>query len=453
MAALSLGVGAAAIAAAATTQAPHSGKSGRHRANHSFRGRLLTARAHAAIIGGEAAESGTLPYLAYIIDEVGEEDFLLCTGTVLSTNVILTAGHCGENEETGVPDKPEDFAVVTGNVEWSAPAAEKQVSGVSQLVIDPGYLRSYAAGDAALLVLSTPTTAPIIPLATYPSDAGIIEAGSEGVLVGWGETFFGQEEPTLRLRWADTVVQRPAYCEANAPVFLSSEELCVIDPPGDETGACHGDSGGPLLSVAPSGSGLVETGVISHVYGECFTTKPTVVTRADSLASWANKWIEAVKPPPPVPPPVPAPAPQPSPTAAPAPVQPAPAAPVIPPNLPGVYVTPRSKRGQKITAQVAGDGTYLVGITAKVTVNCQHGYTFEIDNSWLSYAEPASITNHVVMTTLEAERSRYLEGGTIDLWLQFNGSNALQGRLHIHIRTKHSRAGLCTGTVPFKAIE
>jgi hypothetical protein len=88
-----------------------------------------------------------------------------------------------------------------------------------------------------------------------------------------------------------------------------------------------------------------------------------------------------------------------------------------------------------------------------VTVGCQHGYTFEIDNSWLSYAEPLPITNHVVTTTLEAERSRYLQGGTIGVWLQFNGSNTLQGRLHIHIRTKHSRAGLCTGTVPFKAIE
>jgi V8-like Glu-specific endopeptidase len=60
------------------------------------------ARARASIIGGVAAETGTLPYLAYIIDKTGEEEFEVCTGTVLSSNVILTAGHCGENPETGV---------------------------------------------------------------------------------------------------------------------------------------------------------------------------------------------------------------------------------------------------------------------------------------------------------------------------------------------------------------
>jgi hypothetical protein len=433
-------------AAAVTGRAGYSTKHRQQRGSHD---RLRQALARASIIGGVAAETGTLPYLAYIIDETGFEEFETCTGTVLSPNVVLTAGHCGENEETGVLDNPADYAVITGNVEWTVPAADKQVSGVNKIVVYPGYLRSVALGDAALLVLSTPTTAPAISLATSPSDAGIIEAGRVGALAGWGDTFFAQEEPTERLRWADTVIQRPAYCEANAPTFFPSEELCVINPPDDETGACHGDSGGPLLSVAPSGSGLVETGVISHGNDECSTTQPTVVTRTDFLASWANDWVAAEKPPAPPPAPKPAPAP----TPAPAPVKPPAAAPFIPPNIPGFYVTPHSKRGQKITAHVAEDGTHLVGLTAKMTVNCQHGYTYKLDSSWLSYSDTVLITNHVVTATLETEESRYAKAGDVGLHLQFNDSGALEGRLRAHIRTRNSRAGLCSGTLRFKASE
>jgi Trypsin len=443
----------AALPASAAARKPEhpagtvkSAKSVRHHANPGSHNQLRAALARASIIGGVAAETGTLPYLAFIIDQNGE-GVGLCTGTVLSPNVILTAGHCGENEETGVLEKPEDFTVITGNVEWSASAADKQVSGVSKIVIYPGYLRSDALGDAALLILSTPTTAPAISLATS-ADLSIIQPGDAAALAGWGKTFFEQEEVTERLRYATTVIQRPSYCEANAPTFFPSEELCVIDPPDDETGACNGDSGGPLLSLAPSGSGLVETGVISHGYGECSTTRPTVVTRADFLASWANGWVAAEKPPPPLPAPAPAPVPAP----APAPVKPAPA-PFVPPNLPGIYVTPHSKRGQKITAHVAGDGTHLVGLTAKVTVDCQHGYTFEVDSSWLSYADTVLITNHLATTTLEAETSKYVKAGSIGLRLTWNGTSTLEGRLRIHIRTKHSRAGLCTGTLPFKATE
>jgi secreted trypsin-like serine protease len=298
-------------------------------------------RAHASIIGGAEATNSTFPWLAFAIYK-SAEGVGLCTGTVISANVILTAGHCGEDPETGVVDEPSGYAVITGNVEWSS--ASREVSGVSKVVIYPGYSRSYAVGDAALLVLSTPTTTPAIDLASWPSDSTDLEAGRPAVLAGWGNTYFAQEEPTERLRWTETVLQKPTYCEANAPTFFPGEELCVINPPEYETGACQGDSGGPLISLNPSGSGAIEIGVISHGYGECSTERPTVLTRVDSIASWAHNWIEAVKPsPPPATPP-----PSATPTQPPAPLTraPTPVAPWVPPNTPGQYVTPRSKVGR-----------------------------------------------------------------------------------------------------------
>lgn len=57
--------------------------------------------AHVAVIGGQPADPGTFPWTAYILDlrghEVGQ-----CSGTVVAPNLVLTAGHCAQNMQTGV---------------------------------------------------------------------------------------------------------------------------------------------------------------------------------------------------------------------------------------------------------------------------------------------------------------------------------------------------------------
>jgi hypothetical protein len=413
--------------------------------HHPHRPRRAVARA--AIIGGTAAEVGTYPWLAYVEYKSGGSAFR-CTGTVVAPNVVLTAGHCAEETETGVLDEPSGYAIVTGNVEWTASA--RQVSGVSRVIVYPAFNRTYLTGDAALLILSTPTSAPAMSLASYPSDSRILEPGTEGVIAGWGKTFAEQETPTERLRWATTVVQRPSYCESNASPFYKGYELCTINPPEYETGTCFGDSGGPLIALNPSGTGVVELGVTSHGDIECSTLRPSVFTRADVVASWVHEWIEAVKPPPAPPTPAPAPAPAPAPQAPAPPVQPAPAAPLVPPNAPGYYVT-RTSRTRKIVIHVSGDGQHIVGLKIKMPVNCRHGYYLPLEYSFLSYAEDVAITNHTARETLEVGADRELRAGHIGMFVQFTASGSLEGRLHVRIPFRSRRVGLCEGTLKFTA--
>src|SRR5271167_668497 len=81
---------------------------------------LRRQRAHAAVIGGQPAEPGTFPWMAYVLDfrgnEVGQ-----CSGTVLAPNLVLTAGHCAEDIQTGVVNEASGYRVLTGNVDWAAP--------------------------------------------------------------------------------------------------------------------------------------------------------------------------------------------------------------------------------------------------------------------------------------------------------------------------------------------
>jgi trypsin len=269
-------------------------------------------RAHAAIIGGTTAQAGSFPSLAYVIDIQGSYAYQ-CSGTVVAPSLVLTAGHCAENTKTGVRFKPSGYRIVTGAVDPVASGAT--VSRVLGVIVYPGYARKLDQGDAALLVLASPVAAPPIALAT-PSETGRLKAGLEATMAGWGLTSFAQRLPTETLQSADTVVQGRRWCAANAPPFSAKGEICGIAPPSYATGACSGDSGGPLLAHLPGGGAPIQIGIAVHVYGQCSTHRPSVFVKVSAIAAWIHTWIAAYRSSPvsPTPAPVPSPSPPPTPT-------------------------------------------------------------------------------------------------------------------------------------------
>jgi trypsin len=255
-------------------------------ASHQRRG----AFAHAAIIGGTPAQAGTFPSLAYVVDFQGTVAYQ-CTGTVIAPSLILTAGHCAENMQTGVPLSPSGFRVVIGAVEPLTP--QLPVSTVLGVIVYPGLARKVDDGDAALLVLSTPTTAPPITLASA-SFVKHLAAGAPATIVGWGRTAYEQGTLTEHLQSAGTAMQADKWCKRNASPFYARSEICTISPPSYSTGACNGDSGGPLLVSSPTGE-PVEVGVADHVYDRCSTRRPSVYASVGSISPWIQTWVAAYK--------------------------------------------------------------------------------------------------------------------------------------------------------------
>ena len=254
---------------------------------------LLAPRAHAAIVGGAPAQPGTFASVAEIVDTRSRETGK-CTGTVVTPDLILTAGHCAVNMATGAVNKAAGYVVLTGGV---AEGGERQASTVSGVIVYEGFVRRVDDGDAALLVLSTPTQAPPIKLAASPG-AGGLHAGLTATIAGWGKTYYAQPRPSTQLHWAPTVVQGTRWCRRNAPPFYARTEICTIDPPRDATGACNGDSGGPLLARASTGGEPVQIGIAIHGYARCSTRRPSVFTRVEAIAPWIQSWIDAYQHPP-----------------------------------------------------------------------------------------------------------------------------------------------------------
>ena len=95
----------------------------------------------------------------------------LCSGTVVSPNVVLTAAHCADGTYSYVV--------------WTEHTGSSTVGvAVSAIVTAPGYdaIPDYL-NDAALLVLSSPTSAAPIALATT-EPAG----GTPAAIYSWGDT-------------------------------------------------------------------------------------------------------------------------------------------------------------------------------------------------------------------------------------------------------------------------
>lgn len=265
-----------------------------------------TGGAHASVIGGTTAKIEQYPWLAYI--EGGLDTGLFsfsCTGTVISPRVVLTAGHCVEDLEAEVLNRPSGYLVATG-VASHLHVPGDHVSRVSRVLIYPGFSSTFIHGDAGLLILSKPTAAPPIPLAGA-ADSGLLAAGTPIEVAGWGLTDYDREtEPALaqvgkltmqdagRCRTGDTDLHRH---------FSPALQLCALDSPGFKASGCFGDSGGPAIAHRPDGT-PVEIGIVSAGGFECEPRVPNLYTRVDQVSTWAYEWVAAVEtgaPEPPIP--------------------------------------------------------------------------------------------------------------------------------------------------------
>lgn len=234
-----------------------------------------SATARASVVGGKEATQGAYPWMAFVVASEGGELFT-CTGTVIAPKVVLTAAHCTLNEETGAMRSAAAYSIVTGVVNWTSP--ERTVSTVARLVPYPKFAAGTSRndfGDAALLALTAPVAAPAIPLAKSPR---FVRLGTRARIAGWGMTSIEQRVPTESLMWTKTVVDS-SRCEG------LWGRVCVVDFPKFASGACFGDSGGPLFAH-DSKRGWIEFGITEGGFDGCTTRRPQIYTRTDPLAKW-----------------------------------------------------------------------------------------------------------------------------------------------------------------------
>jgi secreted trypsin-like serine protease len=259
-------------------------------------GLAQAAGAQTSIIRGDVASIAEFPSLAFIAASTGKNEGFACTGTVISPRVILTAAHCVEDLDLGGFTPPSAYKVATGRTTPTEDEAGN-VLPVSSTHVFPGFDPGTVRGDAALLILASPTSAPAMPLAGA-ADAALYAGGAAVHLAGWGLTAPRAKSIPKSLRSTSTVVLSPASCKKRtrsfSPTYSGAVAMCTTDPPDYANGGCFGDSGGPAIAQRADGS-PVQIGIVSVGGPECSTKLPNIFTRVDLVSTWASEWVAATE--------------------------------------------------------------------------------------------------------------------------------------------------------------
>lgn len=250
--------------------------------------------AGASIVGGHPVTIQEFPSLVYIEAIEGKHGFS-CSGTVVAPRIVLTAAHCVEDVEKGTITPAKAYALSTGVADPSKAEATNIFHIVATHVF-PGFDPGLLHGDAAILVLDRPTTAPPLALAGA-GDAALYAGGAQAQLTGWGLTKGNAKEQPANLQATTMLVQSSNSCRQKVKRFykpyLPEAQVCLLAA-DRASGGCFGDSGGPAIGSRPDGT-PVQLGVTSTGGPECSTRTPTVQTRADFISGWVGEWIAATE--------------------------------------------------------------------------------------------------------------------------------------------------------------
>jgi secreted trypsin-like serine protease len=190
---------------------------------------ISTAAAPASALVGTSAPAPELaPYVVMVLKRSGAASGF-CSASVVAQDVVLTAAHCvAEPANTRIHFRDEK--------------SEPVLLDVAAIVTHPAYHGDAARTrqvsiDMALIRLAKPLPARFKPVAL--ADSGKIEPGDMFRIAGFGVTREGAA--------ATSGVLHAGRIAARLP--LSSILLWASDPQNKGTGACTGDSGGPILAL------------------------------------------------------------------------------------------------------------------------------------------------------------------------------------------------------------
>jgi hypothetical protein len=267
---------------------------------------LLASGVAQAIINGEPDTGPNAhPYVGAYVAKVKGKLRPVCSGTLISARVFLTAGHCTdllikENLPTYVSFdptyKPGASEVISAtpytHPKFCIPTPEDKADCTPQrreILVLPRDVRY----DVGVAILDEP-----VSMATYgalPAEAGLVDTLKEGqplTVVGYGVSGFDiGGEPPPQLQPLPTGERNRATVRLLNPIDPAVDDQLVktsgIGIGGGGEGSCSGDSGGPLfVPDQETIVGVTSTGIAPLCRGPAYYQR----TDLPGVLSWVRSF-------------------------------------------------------------------------------------------------------------------------------------------------------------------
>jgi len=205
-------------------------------------------------IGGVKTEANEYPWQVGLIYE-GKEG-IQCGGSLIDSKTVLTAAHCTEGMD------PNEIYVLVGEHDQEDSNDGQQKIQVQEVIEHPDYSgRPVYDNDFSILILQEPVTwsKEVKPIC-LPQEIAAAYEGVEAIVSGWGETEYAYSSSVL-METEVTTMSNTECTRPNSiwkPWEITTNMICAFKPGND---ACHGDSGGPLITKESAHYSLI--GVVS----------------------------------------------------------------------------------------------------------------------------------------------------------------------------------------------
>lgn len=251
-------------------------------------GTALNPTSQTGIMGGVDA-TGTEDYVKHVVGLYDVKAQSVCSASILSNTILLTAAHCTASEA-------KYLRVVFAKTNFEA--KDTVIQKVSAFQISPLYpLRGSMeknTGDISIVRFEGGLPAGYEPV-SFLGNAKTITDGMTVTIAGFGanSSFLAKDPKTgaefmdhggaTTLRSADTTVVESAY---------SASEVKLDNSKG--TGACHGDSGGPVFTKV--NGKYVVFGVANRLVDDWDDTCQVSIVYATTsfYAKWIKKTADAL---------------------------------------------------------------------------------------------------------------------------------------------------------------